>query len=394
MKLPARIVLGLVLGATSGIAAGLFAPGAPWVRWLGDNVATPVGQIFLRLLIMTVLPLVFASITLGVAGLGNLRKVGRVGARTIGYFLVSTAIAAMLGLLLGNVARPGEGLDPAVREQLVVTYGPQVQGMQAGSGTRFGIETFVNMVPRNPIQAAANLDMLGVIVFALVFGAALTVIPPEKARPIVRVLDALGAAIGKIVGAVMRLAPYGVFALVFVATSRFGWGLLRPLGLYVGVVLIGLLLHGAVVLSALVRVFGNLSPPVFWSRIRASIVTAFSTSSSNATLPTTVAVAEQELGIPPRIAGLVLPLGSSLCMNGTALFGRHGAVSGAGVRYDARLRDAGRWSWCCAYYRGGNGRRARWIAAAGGRAGSGGQLPARRSPSSWAWIASSISRTP
>jgi DAACS family dicarboxylate/amino acid:cation (Na+ or H+) symporter len=135
-----------------------------------------------------------------------------------------------------------------------------------------------------------------------------------------RVLDALGAAIVKIVDFAMRLAPYGVFALVFVVTSRFGWGLLRQLGMYVGVVLVGLLVHGVVVLSALVRVFGRLSPAVFWSRIRPSIVTAFSTSSSNATLPTNITVAEQELGIPPQIAGFVLPLGSTLCMNGTALF--------------------------------------------------------------------------
>src|SRR5213596_1025244 len=118
----------------------------------------------------------------------------------------------------------------------------------------------------------------------------------------------------------MKLAPYGVFGLIFFTTSRFGWGLLRQLGLYVLVVLFGLLLHGAVSLSLLVRVFGGLSPRVFWSRVRASIVTAFSTSSSNATLPTNIAVAEEELGIPPKIAGFVLPLGSTMCMNGTALY--------------------------------------------------------------------------
>ena len=319
MTLPTRIVLGLVLGAICGTAANVFAPGALWVQWLGDNLANPAGQIFLRLLLMTVIPLVFTSITLGVAGWGDIRKVGRVGARTIGYFLVSTVAAAALGLLLVQVVRPGEGLEPAVRESLMATYRAQAQGIQ-GSGTRFGIETFVNMVPRNPIQAAANLDILGAIVFALAFGAALALIPRETGRPILRVLDALGEAIAKIIDVVMRLAPVGVFALVFVATSRFGWELLRDLGLYVAVVLIGLSLHCAIVLSALVRVFGGLSPAVFWSRIRASIATAFSTSSSNATLPTNIAVAEQDLGIPPQIAGFVLPLGSALCANGTALF--------------------------------------------------------------------------
>src|SRR5260221_8970223 len=162
--------------------------------------------------------------------------------------------------------------------------------------------------------------MLGIIFFSLVFGAALTLLPEEKTRPMVRVLDALGEAIVKIIDFAMRVAPYGVFGLIFVVTSRFGFALLQKLGLYVAVVLVGLFLHGAISISALVRVFGGLSPRLFYSRIRASIITAFSTSSSNATLPTNIAVAEEELKIPPKIAGFVLPLGSTMCMNGTALF--------------------------------------------------------------------------
>ena len=320
MKLHTKIVLGLVLGAGSGIAANTLAPGAGWVRWIGDNVAGPVGQIFLRMLLMTVIPLVFASITLGVAQLGDIRKVGRVGARTIAYFLLSTALSAVLGLTLVNLVRPGEGLAPAVREQLMATYRSQAEGLQAAGSTRFGIETFVNIVPRNPIQAAAGMDMLGVIFFALVFGAALTLIREEKARPLLRVLDAVGEAIVKIIDLAMKLAPYGVFGLIFVVTSRFGWGLLTQLGLYVAVVLAGLFLYASVGLSTLVRVFGGLSPRVFWKRAWTSVVTAFSTSSSNATLPTNIAVAEKELLIPPKIAGFVLPLGATMNMNGTSLY--------------------------------------------------------------------------
>jgi DAACS family dicarboxylate/amino acid:cation (Na+ or H+) symporter len=164
------------------------------------------------------------------------------------------------------------------------------------------------------------MDLLGVIFFSLVFGAALTLIPEEKARPLVRVLDAVGEVVVKIIDLAMKLAPYGVFGLIFFTTSRFGWGLLRQLGLYVVVVLAGLVIHGTISLSLLVRVLGGLSPRRFWSRIRASIVTAFSTSSSNATLPTNIAVAEAELKIPSQIAGFVLPLGSTMCMNGTALY--------------------------------------------------------------------------
>src|SRR5256712_8495756 len=164
------------------------------------------------------------------------------------------------------------------------------------------------------------MDLLGVIFFSLVFGAALTLIPEERARPLVRVLEAVGDAVVKIIDLAMKLAPYGVFGLIFFTTSIFGWGILKSLSKYVLVVLFGLLLHGTVSLSLLVRLLGGLSPRVFWSRIRASIITAFSTSSSNATLPTNIAVAEQELRIPPKIAGFVLPLGSTMCMNGTALY--------------------------------------------------------------------------
>jgi len=320
VKLHTKIVLGLALGAACGIAANQLAPGAAWVRWAGDNIANPVGQIFLRMLLMTVIPLVFTSITLGVAGIGDIRRVGRVGARTLIYFLLSTALSAAIGLVLVNWFRPGVGLAPEVREQLMTTYRAQAQGLQAAGTTHFGINTFVNMVPRNPIQAAASMDLLGVIFFSLVFGAALTLIPEDKARPLVRVLDAIGEAIVRIIDLAMKLAPYGVFGLIFFTTSLFGWGILKTLSKYVLVVLLGLLLHGAVSLSLLVRVFGGLSPRAFWSRIGASIVTAFSTSSSNATLPTNIAVAEEELKIPPKIAGFVLPLGSTMCMNGTALY--------------------------------------------------------------------------
>ncbi|PYO44071.1 MAG: dicarboxylate/amino acid:cation symporter [Gemmatimonadetes bacterium] len=320
MKLHTKILLGLLLGAALGTSANVFAHNPPWVQWFATNVASPVGQIFLRLLLMTVIPLVFCSIVLGVAGLGDIRKVGRVGIRSISYFLISTAISATIGIVLVNVARPGEGLPPALRDQLMAAYQSQVQGLQAGGPSKFGVDMLVNFFPRNPIQAAASMDMIGLIVFSLIFGAALTLIPEEKAKPVIRVLDAVGEAIVKIIGMAMRLAPYGVFGLIFYVTSRLGLDIVRKLGAYVVVVILGLLLHGLGSLSVLVRVAGGLRPTVFFSRIRDSVVTAFSTSSSNATLPTNIAVAEQELKIPPEIAGFVLPLGSTMCMNGTALF--------------------------------------------------------------------------
>jgi DAACS family dicarboxylate/amino acid:cation (Na+ or H+) symporter len=320
VKLHWQILIGLFLGALVGVGANIWAAEAPWVRWLADNLAGPVGQIFLRMLLMTVIPLVFASITLGVAGLGDLRKVGRVGGRTLGYFLMSTVLSAILGLFLVNLVQPGGGLGADLRDQLMATYRTQAEGMQAGGTARFGVDMFVNIVPRNPIQAAANMDMLGVIFFAIVFGAALTLIPQEKAAPLIRVLEAVGEAIVKVIDIAMKLAPYGVFGLIFVTTSRFGLDILEKLAAYVVVVLVGLVIYAAVGLSLLVRAFGGLAPATFWKKAWTSILTAFSTSSSAATLPTNIAVAERELKIPPKIAGFVLPLGATMNMNGTALY--------------------------------------------------------------------------
>jgi DAACS family dicarboxylate/amino acid:cation (Na+ or H+) symporter len=320
MKLHTKILLGLVLGAATGVSANVFLPDAAWVKWLADHVMEPVGKVFLRMLLMTVVPLVFASITLGVSGIGDIRKVGRVGGKAIGYFLVSTALSAVIGLILVNAVQPGTGMDPAVRQQLFESYSKDVEGMQAGGASAFGVGMLVNMVPTNPVQAAANMDMLAVIFFSIIFGAALTLIPRERAEPMTRLLDALVEIVIKIIDFAMRLAPYGVFGLIFVVTFRFGWSLLGQLGVYILVVVVGLLIHGSVTISLLVKFLGGMNPLTYWKRIRPALLTAFSTSSSNATLPTAIAVAERELEVAPKIAGFVLPIGSTMCMNGTALY--------------------------------------------------------------------------
>jgi len=189
-----------------------------------------------------------------------------------------------------------------------------------GGPSEFGIGTFVEIVPRNPVFAAADTDMLALIFFSLIFGVALMMIPKEKAQPVLDVLDGIGEAIIKIIDMAMALAPYGVFGLIFVITSQFGWAILGQLSMYVIVVLLGLLLHAIFGVSALVRVFGKMNPIRFWKSIEPPIITAFSTSSSMATLPTSIATAEKELDVQPKIAGFVLPLGATMNMNGTALF--------------------------------------------------------------------------
>jgi DAACS family dicarboxylate/amino acid:cation (Na+ or H+) symporter len=319
VKLHTKILLGLGLGAAAGVAANAVAADSRTVAWINEYVAGPVGQIFLRMLLMTIIPLVFASIALGVAGIGDIRKVGRVGGKTLFYFLLSSAIAGFIGIVLTNVLDPGGGMDPGTRQQLFDTFRSQVAGAEAGE-TGFGINMLINLVPRNPVQAAASMDMLGVIFFSLVFGAAITVIPAERARPMVRVLEALSDIVIKIIDFAMLLAPYGVFGLVFVVTSRFGWGILRQLGMYFAVVMIGYLIHAGVGISALVRIFGRMSPLQFWKKARLTVLTGFSTSSSYATLPTNISVAEREMGVSPAVAGFVLPLGATMNMNGTAVY--------------------------------------------------------------------------
>jgi dicarboxylate/amino acid:cation (Na+ or H+) symporter, DAACS family len=322
LPLHTKILIGLAVGAAFGVAANLMLGGAhPAVVWTNTYVAGPVGQIFLRLLFMIVMPLVFASISLGVAGLGDLRHVGRVGGKTMAYFFITTALAATLGLVLVSAIRPGSRVDPAVRAELLETYAgdASVRIEQAQTST-FGIETVVNIVTRNPLRSAVEMDMLGVIFFGLVFGAALTMLTPARAKPMLEWLQALQDIVIKVVEMAMRLAPYGVAGLIFGVTSRFGFALLVPLGNYVGVVIGALVIHAAVTLSLIVRFVSGMSPRLFYSRIRSSIVTAFSTSSSAATLPTNLAVAEQNLGVPRHIAGFVLPLGNTMCMNGTSLF--------------------------------------------------------------------------
>lgn len=322
MKLHTKILLALVIGATVGIIANTQLGGDHrFVHFTNTYLAGPIGQIFLRLLFMIVMPLVFASITLGVAGLGDLKKVGQVGGKTLGYFFGTTLLAAAFGLVIVANVKPGSGLPEEVKTELMSTYADDASARITAQGTGgFGIQTFVNIVTRNPVKSAADGDMLGVIFFGLMFGAALTQLKPERAKPMLDMLQSLNDVVIVIVGMAMKLAPFGVAGLIFGVTSRFGLALLEPLAGYVLVVLGALILHTVVNISFILRFVIGISPIVFFSRIRSVMVTAFSTSSSSATLPTAIAVAQHNLGIPPKIGGFVLPLGATMCMNGTAIF--------------------------------------------------------------------------
>ncbi|MFQ5778770.1 MAG: dicarboxylate/amino acid:cation symporter, partial [Terriglobia bacterium] len=205
-----KILLGLAAGGVAGVTANYLFSGASWLTWLVENVTRPAGQIWLRSLIMIVVPLVFASLTLGVASLGDVRKLGRVGFKTIGYFLLVTTLASVVGLTLVNLIRPGAGLPGETREQLLAQFGEQArQSVEQTQGLEFGVELLVNIVPRNPLGAAARGEMLGLIFFSLIFGAALSVLPAERSQPLLKVVQAIGDAVVVIIHWVMKLAPIG-----------------------------------------------------------------------------------------------------------------------------------------------------------------------------------------
>ena len=321
MALHTKILLGLALGAAAGVLANGMLGESPEVIWFIDNVAQPVGQVFLRMLFMVVVPLVFSTLALGIAELGDLKRIGRIGGKTLGFFLITTALAAVIGLILVNIIRPGDAVSPETRTALMATYATQAQekAVLAEEGG-FGINTFVNIVPRNPVDAAARGDLLGLIFFALIFGIALTRLPADKMQPVKHVLEGIALAVTEIIGFAMKLAPYGVFGLIFSITARFGFEVLRSLGLYVAMVLLALLFQQFFVLGTLAKVLTGISPLTFFKRARYMMVTAFSTSSSNATLPTTLRTATEEFGVPREVAGFVVPLGATMNMNGTALF--------------------------------------------------------------------------
>ncbi|CAN5703033.1 dicarboxylate/amino acid:cation symporter [soil metagenome] len=320
MPLHTRIMIGLALGAVAGVTTNVLTGGGEGTQRFVSLVTEPLGRIWLNALIMVVIPLIISTLALGVAGLGSINRLGRIGAVTLLSFLGLTALATMLGLLAVNVIRPGDGLDPEMTARLIETYrGQSDQAMGLAQGA-LGIETLVRIVPRNPVQAAASGEMLGVIFFALMIGVALTMVPEEKAAPLLRFFDSVAAVTIAIINLVMRFAPYAVFALIFSVTARFGFHILFNLLKYVGTVVGCLALFLVVGYALILQFVARRNPLDFFSKARIVMLTAFSTSSSNATLPTTLRVVEEELGVPRQVSGFVIPLGATMNMNGTALF--------------------------------------------------------------------------
>jgi len=318
MKLYTKISIGLVSGAVVGIGVNLTA----WE--FGGNVLAGIenfGIGWIRLITMVVIPLVVASLVVGAASLGDLRSVGRVGGKTVAYYLITTSVAVSIGLILSNVIKPGSGLSDASRQALLAEYGGEAAGRIDLAQQAPGIvELLLNMIPRNPISAAANTEMLPLILFSILFGIAATTIREDRRRAVLGFFEGVNDISMQLIRWIMILAPYAVFVLIAGVTARFGFEILQSLLWYTGTVALGLLLHAFGTFSLILKFLARLNPVEFFRRIRAAQLLGFSTSSSSATLPVTIQVAEENLGVSKKISSFVLPLGATVNMDGTALY--------------------------------------------------------------------------
>lgn len=324
------ILAGLVMGAACGAVAHRVTDRVPeWqgtLDFINTSILNPIGQIFLRLLFLVVVPLVFASLAAGVARLGDPGRLGRVAGRALVLFAITSTTATMIGLFAMNIFQPGAGFDPLIRAELMESFGAEaIQIEEGGSLAGDGALTVVMQVidvalPRNILGAIVQMQMLPLIAFSLLLGVALGVQPSERRLRAVEFFDIIGDAMVFIVSVAMRLAPIAVFCLIFVVVARFGGGLLWKLAQYGAVVLVCYAIVILLLYPLLLTVLARRNP---WHVLRACIpvmVTAFSTSSSNATLPTTMQFSQRDLGVRREVSGFVLPLGATINMNGTALF--------------------------------------------------------------------------
>ncbi len=280
----------------------------------------PIGSIFIRLLSFLAIPLVIATLIVGAASIEDVKKLGRIGSKTLIIYIATTSIAITFGLVLANVIKPGEQVSASAKESLVTEFSTETSEKITQNLDVDLVDFIVNIVPQNPLKAIADGNMLQIVFFAVIFGATLTFIDRKKSFAVVNVLDAVSEVMIKMVGAIMKIAPYGVFALIAATIADFGFEIIYTLFWYMFTVLFGLFLHTILTYSLLVKGFGKMSPVRFFKGMQTAQAIAFSTSSSAATLPVTMSCVENNLGISKKITSFVLPLGATINMDGTALY--------------------------------------------------------------------------
>jgi DAACS family dicarboxylate/amino acid:cation (Na+ or H+) symporter len=320
-RLQLRILIGFVAGLALGLAAYAGAPDAAWIDGLITYVTQPIGQVFLRLLFMLVLPLLFSALVVGIAEMGEVRMLRSVGIKTLIYTLIVSGIAVAVSLAVVNLLQPGGGVDPAVARELIGQAGQNAAGIIAKSGeAKSGVEAVIAIIPSNPITAMSENDILAVMFFALFFGIGLLLVQSPRTETLKAAFEGVFEVSMRLIGLVIKLAPFAIFCFMFNLAAQFGWDLIVKLAAYVGVVLLALAIQMFGVFPALLVIFARKNPIAFFRQTQEASVMAFATASSNATLPTALRVADEQLKLPPRIARFVLTIGATANQNGTAMF--------------------------------------------------------------------------
>ncbi|MBM3594781.1 MAG: dicarboxylate/amino acid:cation symporter [Alphaproteobacteria bacterium] len=320
-KLQMSILIGFLVGTITGLSAYSLAPGADWIEWLVAYVTGPVGQIFLRLLFMLVIPLLLSALVVGIAEMGEVRALRNVGIRTLVYTVVVSSIAVVISLAAVNLLRPGDGVDPAAARELLAKGGEGAASIvKASAESEAGVNAVLAIVPSNIVAAMSANDILAVMFFALFFGLGLLLVQTPRTETLKDAIEGVFQVAMKLIGLVIRLAPIAIFCFMFNLSAQFGWDLLIKLSAFVGVVLLALGIQMFGVFPLLLRLLARKNPLAFFSETREASVMAFSTASSNATLPTALRVAESQLRLPPRISRFVLTIGATANQNGTAMF--------------------------------------------------------------------------
>jgi Na+/H+-dicarboxylate symporter len=323
MPLHTQMLIGFVVGLVAGLAVNLsVGPDAPWVETFTSWVTQPIGQIFLRLLFMLVIPLLFSALVVGVTEMGDIGALGRAGWRTLALTVLFSSIAVGIGVVMVNLVQPGRGVDEATAERLLTDGAGGAKGILANAPESLGgAGAIVELIPNNAFAAAAENQILPLMVFALIFGIGVVL---ARGAPGVQTLTTAIEGVFNVamtlIRLVIRFAPIAIACLIFNMAALFGWDLLLRLGAYVGVVLAALALHLFVVYPTFIALLARRSPLAFFRDIQEALIVAFSTSSSNATLPTALRVADAKLRLPRRISRFVLTIGATANQNGTALF--------------------------------------------------------------------------
>ncbi|UTW44757.1 dicarboxylate/amino acid:cation symporter [bacterium SCSIO 12696] len=292
----------ILIALIAGLAVGALVGEAIATTWL-----KPLGTIFISLIKMLIVPLVFSSLVAGLCSMNDLKKMGRLGSKTFGIYLLTTAVAISVGLLFGTLLQPGSGVEITTSSAMSVRESPAF------------IDTLIAIIPQNPISAFANANILQIIFFAVILGVAIN-LAGDAGKPVAKVIDSLAEVMYKMTDIVIAFAPIGVFGLMAWVAGTFGLEVLLPLGKVIGGVYLGSLVHVTLVIGAAIVLFARLNPLMFLKGIRSAQAVAFTTTSSSGTLPVTLECTQKNLGVSRPVSSFVLPLGATINMDGTALY--------------------------------------------------------------------------